>query len=282
MAGAAPAVDGLVVVADGADVAAAARQLHHQRQLNLVGVLVLVYHDVLEMLLIDLQQGRLREPQLARVAEQVVVVHHVHAAQPFLVTPVDGGDARRVGKIHRGHIVWCLHIGFGQADAREPRVGVDALAVKLELGGDFAQQPLLVTLGGQREISAEADSVRIAAEDGAAEGVEGGDCGKSVTPCPIQKGDAFLHLVRRFVREGHRHDSFWGDAMPEHVSYALDNDPGLACACACEQEKRPLNLIHCLLLLWIEGECCHFNPLCPPCHLRPRSPPRPLAPPCPR
>ena len=117
LAGAAPAVDGLVVITNGADVATTARQLHHQGELDFVRVLVLVYHNVLEMILIDLQKGGVGQPQFARVAEQVVVVHHVHAAQTFLIAPIDGGDAGCVWEIHLRHLFRCLHIGLCEADA---------------------------------------------------------------------------------------------------------------------------------------------------------------------
>ena len=62
LVGSAPPVDGLVIISDRADVGASPRQHDHQMQLDSVGVLVFVYHQVLEALPIPLQNVRMTCP----------------------------------------------------------------------------------------------------------------------------------------------------------------------------------------------------------------------------
>ena len=85
----APAVDGLVVVADHAEVALLAREQAHQFVLRGVGVLILVHQYVVEAVAVIGKHRRLAGQQFQRFEQQIVKVEGVVAAQALLVAGVD-------------------------------------------------------------------------------------------------------------------------------------------------------------------------------------------------
>ena len=91
--GAAPGVDGLVVVADHGEGPARADQLPDQLVLGAVGVLVLVDQQVADAPLPGLQQVRVVAKQARRAQDQVVEVHRVVGAQAALVVGVEPGES---------------------------------------------------------------------------------------------------------------------------------------------------------------------------------------------
>ena len=79
------AVDGLVVVADDAEIPVFCREKTHQLELGLVGVLVLVHHDVAEPVLVIIQHFVVGMEELHRQHEEVVKIYRVVLPQPLLV-----------------------------------------------------------------------------------------------------------------------------------------------------------------------------------------------------
>ena len=78
-------VNTLVVIADNADVAVLFGEHAHKLILHAVGVLVLVHHDVFELVLIVAEDLGILAEQLHRLAEQIVKVHGVGGLQPLLI-----------------------------------------------------------------------------------------------------------------------------------------------------------------------------------------------------
>ena len=99
--GATPAVNGLVVVAHHHDVAVLRGKQARDFVLRMVGVLILVHHDVAEAQLVGFQHVGVVFQQQVRVQKQVIEVKRVGLLQALLQTFVHAGG-------HLAHRVVCL------------------------------------------------------------------------------------------------------------------------------------------------------------------------------
>ena len=82
--GAAPGVNGLVVVAHDHDVFVLLRQKPRNRVLRMVRILIFVHHDVAEALLVGLEHVGMVLQQQVCIYEQVIEVEGVRGAQALL------------------------------------------------------------------------------------------------------------------------------------------------------------------------------------------------------
>ncbi len=258
--GAAPGVDGLVVVADDHHVAVRAADEPRQLELGAVGVLVLVDDDLAEARLPALEDVGTALEEAHHLADEVVEVERLEAAQRGLVARVD----------EHGQLV----------------VVVDALAVPLRLlpllGGEEgvlgvgdARQD-----GGRRRSSSRSSSrggsrgrrrsdrpgrrwrrpcragpsARVSrAEHVEAEAVEGGD-GELLGDLAVDQGDdALAHLGGGLVGERDREDGRRGSAALDQPGDAVGDDARLARAGAREHEHGPGQVLDGGLLRGVEA-----------------------------
>ena len=182
--GAAPGVDALVLVADGADVFRFAGQQLHQLVLGAVGVLVLVDEQVAVAALVALADFAGDLEQAHGFEQQVVEVEGVVLAQLGLVALVDVGDALAVGVLGAEVILLRIdHVVLGPGDAAEDGARGELLGVEPHAAHDLLDDGLLVVLvvdgegAGEPLAIAHLQSLDVAAQDAHAERVEGGDQG---------------------------------------------------------------------------------------------------------
>ena len=94
--GATPRVNGLVVVTHHHDVLVLGRKQLGDGVLRVVGVLILVHHEVAETILIRLEHIGVVFEQQIRIQQQIVEVERVGGLQALLQTLVyTGGNLRR-------------------------------------------------------------------------------------------------------------------------------------------------------------------------------------------
>ena len=87
--GAAPAIDGLILVSDDADIVVRACEVPDQPVLHPVGILVFVHHDVLETRAVLLGCGGEFIEQLNRLDQQIVKIERVGLTQAFFIRVED-------------------------------------------------------------------------------------------------------------------------------------------------------------------------------------------------
>ena len=83
---AAPAIDGLVVIAHHAQVAAFAGNQAYQLILGVVGILIFIHMHILKAALIVFQHRRMLHKQLQGFDQQIVKIQRVGGAQALLIT----------------------------------------------------------------------------------------------------------------------------------------------------------------------------------------------------
>ena len=246
--GAAPAVDRLVVVADHGKIARLAGQQGHQLELDEVGILVFVDHQPLVAVAVSLQDLGVFLPKPHGKQQQVVKIQKIHLLEALLVALIAFGHLGGTGKIRMPDVIRPLRIGFGHRDAPAPQRRVVALPDLPQRIHYLHYQPLLVALGGNGEAAAVPQLLGMAPQHADAEGVEGADGHRIGRLRAKHPSDALAHLARGLVGEGDRHDGVRLDAMPHQVGNSLHNYRGLAGAGPRQQQQRPFQALHGLLL----------------------------------
>ena len=129
--GAAELVDTLVVITHHADVAVLLRQQAHQTVLGMVGILVLIHHDIREPVLVLFQHIGVFFKQPHGQHDDVVEVHGIGALEQLLVLLIHPG-AHFIAEVAR---LGCQHLGgihqliLGPADLGEQTAGSEVLLI---------------------------------------------------------------------------------------------------------------------------------------------------------
>ncbi len=244
--GAAPRVDGLVVVADDAHVLVLPAEEPHQLELRVVGVLVLVDDHVAKALAPALEHVGPVPPEVHDLADQIVEVEGLERAQRRLVARVDPHrdlvvvvDALALAL----PILPLLHAQervLGVGDPREERADVVVLS-GAQLAQDLLDHPRAVGLIEDRERrAAQPERARLQPEHREAEAMERGDLEVFRDLGADEAHHALAHLGGGLVGERHRQDRSRGDAALDQLGDALGDDARLAGARACEHEHGPV------------------------------------------
>ncbi|MEA3219929.1 MAG: hypothetical protein OZX49_01025 [Immundisolibacter sp.] len=197
--GAAPAVDGLVVVADREQAGVRPGEVAQPGVLQGVGVLELVDQDVPEAPPVVVAQHRLLHPQFVRAQQQFAKVHHAAALAGGLVAAVQLGQHGAVGKALRVHVAGALALVLAGVDEGGDLGRLERLVAQfLEQALD---QPLLVVGVQDLEGFRQAGLAPVGAQQAV------GDAVKRAHPhAPrrhrYQLADALAHLGRGLVGEG--------------------------------------------------------------------------------
>ena len=254
--GAAPAVDRLVVVADAADVVRALGQKTQPQILDDVGVLILVDQDEAEPLVIVSEYVRVLAQQRHRLEQQVAEVDGVQNLEARLIggvelapATVDIGACLALGDLGRPQTLVLPAIESGGELAGRPALLVDAVGLDQLL--DQAQLVVGVENG---EVALQADEFGMFAQHANADRVEGAEPGHALDDAADQLADAFLHLARRLVGEGHREDLRGkGAARRQNVGDAGGQHARLAGAGAGQHQHRAVQCFDRLALLGVHA-----------------------------
>ena len=243
--GAAPAVDGLVVVPHAADVRRAAGKQPQPQILGDVGILVLVHQDVAEPLLVVGQHVRVLAEQAQHLQQQVAEVRRVQLLEALLVGGIElRALALAQSRTPRRRGTWSgVRPRFFQRSMRAAswRAGQRSLSRSRALDHLLDEAQLIVGIE-DREAGLQAHQLAVAAQDLDADGVEGAEPRHAFDRAADQRADALLHLPRGLVGEGDGEDlrgarpsraQDMGDARGEHARLA---GPG-----ACEHQHLPVD-----------------------------------------
>ena len=237
--GAAPRIDGLVVVAHHHDVAALGGEQLGDGVLGAVGVLVLVHHEVAEAVLIGLAHVRVVLQQQVAVQKKVVEVEGVGCAQALL-QPLVHALGHLPHRVVRVEVTGGNEVVLRLGDAVHQLVHGKALRVDVQLGHDVLVQPLQIVRVVNGEVLREAQPLGVGPQHAHAHGVEGGHPHASRARAHELR-QTLAHLGGRLVGEGDGEDlprsrqvllQDVGDAVREHAR--------LAGAGAGQHQKRSL------------------------------------------
>ena len=256
--GAAPAVDGLVVVPHHGEVPVRPRETLDEAELDAVRVLVLVHQHVQEARGVRAMDLLVQLEQAHRVSEQVVEVHRPAGAERLLIAFVDLDEP----PIHRGErglliLLRTDPLVLELGDPRSGRRGGQALVLRPHSLQELAQDRALVVGVVDHEILGIPEKLRVTAEDPNARGVEGSEPDTQVLPSEKRLG-ARPHLPGRLVREGEGEDGALGDSTLAHeVRDASRQDARLPAARSGQDQEGPAGVLDRLTL---HGVQVHGSP----------------------
>ena len=247
--GAAEAVNGLVVITDDTEIVLGFALIVDMRcqqtdQLKLcrVRVLVLIHENMLKTVLIIGQSLVVGAEHLHGLHQQVVKIKRVVLAQEFLVfrvCPCDVGvglaaDVRGAEVLGTNQLV--LRLG----DRGKHLLRRELLDINVEMPQNIPHGALLIVRVIDHKILFVSETGAEPAEHAHARGVEGAD--PDVVKFIVEEsGNTFLHLVGGLVCKCDRKNTVGAyAALTDQVRDAVRDHPGLARACACKDEKRPL------------------------------------------
>ena len=240
--GPAPAVDGLVGVADDEDVVAVFGELAQQDVLREVRVLVLVDQDAAEALAGGPPRVGVLVEQAHSAEQQVVEVEAGGLCQRGLV---GGSQPRVAGGVLVG--VPAVEAGGDAHPVLDHAHPVDQRLRLVDAGVDagvphaLAHDADLLALVGDPEVGGDAHGGAVLAQQAAAEAVKGGDPHRLRLPCGQHRAQARSHFVGRLAGEGDGGDGVrLGPAGAHQVRDARADDAGLSRSRAGDHQDRPV------------------------------------------
>ena len=251
---AAESVDGLVVIADDAQISVFAGQQAHQFELRVVGILVLVHHDIAEPVLVRSQDLIVGVEQFHGLHQKIVEIQRIVLFQPLLVFLVGVRDAH-IAKAQafiflpvqqRSH-----QLILGGGNLAENLALPKVLGVNLQVFAHLLHQGFLVVRIVDGEGGLVAQIFDMAAQDPHTHGVESGDP-DALRAEADQLVDALSHLSRRFVGESDGKNIPGIDpALVQKIGDPVRDHSGLAAPGTGQDQNRALGLFYGLGLLFI-------------------------------
>ena len=233
-------IDGLVIVTDYTEVAVPRGQKLHKKELNGIGILVLVDHDVPEFFLIIGQDIRLPAEQLDGQYQKIIKIQRVVLLQPLLV----GIIASRILLFDPSGRIFLIffrsdHLVFCRGNLTKNRLLLIDLRIQLQQADYLLHDLSAVIRVIDGEVILVADKIDVSPQNPAAGRMKGGN------PDALGSGrhqliDALPHLSRRLVREGDRHDIPRTHlSLGNEVCDPTGQRPCFSGACARQNQKRP-------------------------------------------
>ena len=249
-----PAVDGLILIADDADVLFRACQQADELLLRRIGILKLIHLDVAESLAPGSPRLRVIFENLDREQKQVVKVECSGAMQDGLVGIEDVRD------IAHGDFVLVLNqvfareaviLGITDTLANAPR-RIVAIAHTQLLKRKLDRAGLCVIIVN-REIAWQAEARRFATQEACGERVKRRNphLGCVAAGGAQQIGDAVLHLLGRFVGERDAQDCLLRHALFDQIGRAIGDHARLARSRTRKDEEWAFGMLHRLALAFV-------------------------------
>ena len=217
--GAAPPVNGLVVVADHHHVAIASAHELHETELRGVGVLIFVYQHILEATLVVRPQRLVLLERTDREHEQIVEGDGIGLLQRVFEIGVDAGDGGGERVAGGAGIFAGRHERIlGAGDRAQDRLRRELRGAELATLHDALDGTDGVVFVVDREVLFASHNGRDAAQHARAQGVEGA-APHALRFVTEELGDARPHLAGRLVGERDRQD-----LVGRHA--AITDEPG--------------------------------------------------------
>lgn len=230
-----PAVNGLVVIANDADVTVERGEAAEQFELEGIGILVLVYQDVGEVSLVVGEGGGTLVKEAQGEEEEVFEIHGVSGTEGGVVAFPDAADDGGIEVIVLSEVEVIREWRARIIDSSEDVFSAVFFPGDGDGAESFFDEGELVVGVVDREVGAQAEYVSIFADDAETETVEGRDL-HCVHGATDERADAVQHFTGGFIGEGESEDIGGGNAVMEHVGDAVSDGTGFSGTGAGEDE----------------------------------------------
>ena len=248
-------IDGLVIVADHAQIAVLCGKQPDELELCLVRILVLIHTDIVEALLIIPEDLRMRAEKLYGLHEKIVEIKCVVALQ-FLLIFLIRIAAHAVFPAHSVRLFKLLgrdELILRTRNGRQNCFLANVLRIDVQCLHDLFHQCLRIVRVINREAGPVSDCINMPAQDPHTHRMERRDP-HAVRAKTHDFIDSFPHLAGCLVRECNCEDiPGIHIAFLDEISDAVRDDAGLAGTGSREDQNRALRMKHSRLLLFIQG-----------------------------
>ena len=265
--GAAERVDGLAVVAHDADVAVRLREFLEYQVLGVVGVLVLVHHDIQKALGNGLQGVLVVAQQDVHVQQDVVEVHDPRFLELLLIELVEVAQTRLAGvrigdqQFAVGAVAGHRHeVVLGHRDAGQHLAGLVHLVVELKLLDAGLHRALGIGRVIDHETLGIAEKRGILPQEADEHRMEGAHHEPAGAPAADHRLYSLLHLAGRLLGEGQREYPGRIRSFGEQEGYPARQHPGLSGTGSGDYEHGASGAADGISLLLVQPleNCFHF------------------------
>ena len=258
---AAPSVNGLIVVADNANIPAVLGKQFHQLVLGHIGILVFIHVDIPEFPLVIFQHRGMIDKKLKGTNKQVVKIQRVGSAKLFLIPNKNVMDplASVIPLGSPEPFIGCHHLVLGVRYGIFDILHGKCLFVDIQRFYGFLDHSFSIVVIIDRKTALISKLFNVTPKDADADGMKGPHP-HIVGALSYKAGYPLLHLPGSLVGKGQRHDVVRSHAMLHQVGDAICESPGFSASCTGQDQHRAFKRFRCFSLHWIQIIQCHRTP----------------------
>ena len=252
-------IDTLRVITHGTNTLLLLTELHDDRHLNVIGILILIHQDIIEAGGIFVANILMFPEKLIGKRQQIIEIHGIsllaalHVSHENLThlrhlrTLVLLEDSRITLIGSSTHQVVLRHRNLGMNGSR-----LILLVIQSHLLHNRLDQRARVTFVIDGKVVVEADMLSLRSQDSGEDAVEGTHIEMLGEIISHQFSDTFLHLPCRLVGKGERHDTPGFHALAQEISYLISKHTRFTRTCTGYHQRRSVNIFYRSTLRFVQ------------------------------
>ena len=252
-------IDTLRVITHGTNTLLLLTELHDDRHLNVVGILILIHQDIIEAGGIFVANILMFSEELIGKRQQIIEIHGIGLLATLHVSHENLTNLRhlrtlvlledsRIALISRStHQVVLRHRNLGMNGSR-----LILLIIQPHLLHYRLDQRARVTFVINGKVVVEADMLSLRSQDSGEDAVEGTHIEMLGEIISHQFSDTFLHLPCRLIGKGERHDAPGFHALAQEISYFISKHTRFTRTCTGYHQRRSVNIFYRSTLRFVQ------------------------------
>ena len=253
------AIDTLRIITHGTNTQLLLTELHDNRHLNVVGILILIHQDIIEAGGIFVANILMFPEELIGKRQQIIEIHGIgllaalHVSHENLthlrhLCPLILLEDSRIALIGSStHQVILRHRNLGMDGSR-----LILLIIQSHLLHNRLDQRARVTFIIDGKVVVEADMLSLRSQDSGEDAVESTHIEMLGEIISHQFSDTFLHLPCRLIGKGERHDAPGFHALAQEISYLISKHTRLTRTCTGYHQRRSVNIFYRSTLRFVQ------------------------------
>ena len=252
-------IDTLRVITHGTNTLLLLTELHDDRHLNVVGILILIHQDIIEAGGIFVANILMLPEELIGKRQQIIEIHGIGLLAALHVSHENLTNLRhlrtlvlledsRIALISRStHQVVLRHRNLGMNGSR-----LILLIIQPHLLHYRLDQRARVTFVINGKVVVEADMLSLRSQDSGEDAVESTHIEMLGEIISHQFSDTFLHLPCRLIGKGERHDAPGFHALAQEISYLISKHTRFTRTCTGYHQRRSVNIFYRSTLRFVQ------------------------------
>ena len=252
-------IDTLRVITHGTNTLLLLTELHDDRHLNVIGILILIHQDIIEAGGIFVANILMFPEELIGKRQQIIEIHGIGLLAALHVSHENLTNLRhlrtlvlledsRIALISRStHQVVLRHRNLGMNGSR-----LILLIIQPHLLHYRLDQRARVTFVINGKVVVEADMLGLRSQYSGEDAMESTHIEMLGEIISHQFSDTFLHLPSRLVGKGERHDAPGFHALAQEISYLISKHTRFTRTCTGYHQRRSVNIFYRSTLRFVQ------------------------------